>query len=358
MKRIKKKTSIKDIARAADVSISTVSHVINKSKYVSEETQKKVKKAISKLNYRPNIIARSLRTRRTRTVGVLLPDIAQPFFAQVVRGMEQAAKERKYTLVLGCTFYDLEEENKQIESLVDQSIDGLIFFCGYDSYSHIKEVQDNHVPVVVVDREISDKSIPSVLIDNTLAMQSAVEYLIERGHREIGYITFPFDNQTTIKRRYDGYINALKRNNIKVNTDFIVIDDSMRLNELQATYDIMKEKIEGNMLPTAYAVLADFLAIGLIKALKDLDYRVPDDISVIGFNNESICEFSDPPLTTVKQPKKMMGYTAVNLLLDIIEGKDISDKNIFLPTSIIERKTVGSPLKSGIYKVDDEVVKS
>ncbi len=358
MKRIKKKTSIKDIAREADVSISTVSHVINKSKYVSEETQRKVKKAISKLNYRPNIIARSLRTRRTRTVGVLLPDIAQPFFAQVVRGMEQAAKERKYTLVLGCTFYDLEEENKQIESLIDQSIDGLIFFCGYDSYAHIKEVQDNHVPVVVVDREISDKSIPSVLIDNTLAMQSAVQYLIDSGHREIGYITFPFDNQTTIKRRYDGYINALKINSIEINPDYIVIDDSMRLNELQATYNIMKKKIEGDMLPTAYAVLADFLAIGLIKALKDFNFSVPEDISVIGFNNESICEFSEPPLTTVKQPKKLMGFTALNLLLDIIEGRDIDEKNIFLPTTIIERESVSTPSRSGIYRKENKVVKT
>ena len=358
MKKIKKKTSIKDIAREADVSISTVSHVINKSKNVSEETQKKVKNAIKRLNYRPSIIARSLRTRKTRTIGVMLPDIAQPFFAQVVRGMEQAAKERKYTLVLGCTFYDLVEEKKQIDSLIDQSIDGLIFFCGYDSYDHIKEAHDNHVPVVVVDREISDKSIPSVLIDNTLAMQSAVEYLIARGHNEIGYITFPFDNQTTIRRRYEGYINALKRNNIAVNPDYIVIDDSMRLNELLATYNIMKEKIESNMLPTAYAVLADFLAIGLIKAIKDFNYLVPDDISVIGFNNESICEFSDPPLTTVKQPKKLMGFAAVNLLLDIIEGRDIREKNIVLPTTIIERETVGPPLKSRIYGGAGKVVKN
>ncbi len=359
MKTAKKKTSIKDIAREADVSISTVSHVINKSKYVSEETQEKVRKAIKKLDYRPNIIARSLRTRKTKTIGVMLPDIAQPFFAQVVRGMEQAAKIRNYTLVLGCTFYDLEEEKKQINSLIDQSIDGLVFFCGYDSYDHIKEVHENHVPVVVVDRELSDKSIPSVLIDNKLAMQSAVEYLIGNGHSEIGYITFPFGNQTTIKRRYQGYLNALKKNNLKINKDYIVIDDSMRLNELQATYEIMKTKIANNMLPTAFAVLADFLAIGLIKALKELNFHVPENISVIGFNNESICEFSDPPLTTVKQPKKLMGSTAVNLLLDIIEGKEVVNKNIFLPTEIIVRKTVAPPNSiRGMYREAGNAVRS
>ncbi len=344
MKNKNKKSSIKDIANASGVSISTVSHVINKSKFVSEPTTLKVLRAVKKLDYRPNTIARSLRTKKTRTIGVLLPDISQPFFAQVVRGMEQVATERKYTLVLGCTFYDLEEEKKQINSLLDQSIDGLIFFCGYDSYGHIKDAYNNQVSVVVVDRELTDKSIPSVLIDNKLAMQNAVEYLIEKGHRDIGYITFPFANQTTVRKRYEGYLKALQENGIKINPDYVIIDDSLRLNELKATYDIMKEKIENNTVPTAYAVLADFLAIGLMKALKDLDYRIPQDISVIGFNNESICDFSEPPLTTVKQPKKLMGLTAMNLLLDIIEDKPIEKYNIILPTTIAERCSVAAPL--------------
>ena len=176
-------------------------------------------------------------------------------------------------------------------------------------------------------------------------MQNAVEYLIEKGHRDIGYITFPFDNQTTVRKRYEGYLRALEKNNIKVNPDYLIVDESLRLNELKATYNIMKEKIENNKMPTAYAVLADFLAIGLIKALKDLDYRVPQDISVIGFNNESICDFSEPPLTTVKQPKKLMGLTAMNLLLDIIEGKHIENYNLLLPTVIVERNSVALPLK-------------
>ena len=175
-------------------------------------------------------------------------------------------------------------------------------------------------------------------------MQNAVEYLIEKGHRDIGYITFPFGNQTTVRKRYEGYLQALKENGIKVNPDYVIIDDSLRLNELKATYDIMKEKIENNTVPTAYAVLADFLAIGLMKALKDLDYRIPQDISVIGFNNESICDFCEPPLTTVKQPKKLMGLTSMNLLLDIIEDKPIHNHNIILPTTIAERCSVEAPL--------------
>lgn len=123
MKKSIKKTSIKDIAHEAQVAISTVSHVINKTKYVSDDTCEKVSRAIKKLNYRPNIIARGLRTKSTRTIGVLLPDISQPFFAQVVRGIEEVARKRNYTLILGCTFYDIEEEEIQMNSMIDQFID-------------------------------------------------------------------------------------------------------------------------------------------------------------------------------------------------------------------------------------------
>jgi DNA-binding LacI/PurR family transcriptional regulator len=339
MAKIIKKTSIKDIAKKAGVAISTVSHVINKTKYVSEDTKDKEDKAIKELDYRPNIIARGLRTKSTRTIGVLLPDIALPFFAQVLRGIEEAARLRNYTMIMGCTFYDIQEEERQVNSMLDQSIDGIIFFCGYDLYEHIKKVHDSNIPVVVLDREIEDREIPSVLVDNFNAMERAVQYLYDLGHRKIGFITFPFDNQTTIRRRYEGYCSGLKKNGIKYNPDYVIIDDLMRLDELKGTYAVIKQKVEENKIPSAFITLADFLAIGAIKALKEVGISVPDDVSVMGYNDEVICAFSDPSLTTVKQPKKLMGETAANLLLDIIERKKIENMNIVLKTEIIERKS-------------------
>jgi len=350
MKRSIKKTSIKDIAQEASVSISTVSHVINKTKYVTDKTKERVNKAIKKLNYRPNIIARGLRTKSTRTIGVLLPDISQPFFAQVVKGIEEAARIRNYTLILGCTFYDIDEEERQMNSMIDQSIDGIIFFCGYDTYEHIKKLYDSNIPVVVLDRELSDKEIPSVLIDNVLAMEKAVQYLYDIGHREIGYITFPYENQTTIRRRYEGYCNALRKNRLPYNPDFVIIDDQLRLDELKGTYVAIKKKIEEQKIPTAIITLADFLALGAMKALKEIGYRIPEDISVMGFNNEIICAFSDPTLTTVKQPKKLMGETAANLLLDIVEGKKIISKRIILDTTVIKRDSTAPPGKIKMSK--------
>jgi LacI family transcriptional regulator len=343
LKELVKKTSIKDIAKQSGVAISTVSHVINNTKFVADGTREKVTKAINELHYRPNLIARGLRTKSTRTIGLLLPDISQPFFAQVVKGIEAVARLRNYTLIMGCAFYDIEEEKRQLNSMLDQNTDGIIFFCGYDSYDHIKQVHDSNIPVLVLDREIDNKDIPSVLVDNFTAMEKAVQYLYDLGHRKIGYITFPFENQTTIRRRYEGYCSALKKNSIKYNPDFVIIDDQMRLQELKGTYAVIKQKVEEKKIPTAIITLADFLAIGAMKAVKEFGLSVPDDISIMGFNDEMICAFSDPPLTTVKQPKKLMGETAANLLIDIIEKKKIENKNIILDTEIIKRGTTAPP---------------
>lgn len=340
-----KKTSIKDIARESGVAISTVSHVINNTKFVADATREKVVKAIEKLHYRPNLIARGLRTKSSRTIGVLLPDISQPFFAQVVKGIESVARLRNYTLIMGCAFYDIEEEKRQLNSMLDQNTDGIIFFCGYDSYEHIMQVHDSNIPVVVLDREIGNKDIPSVLVDNFAAMENAVQHLYDLGHRKIGFITFPFENQSTIRRRYEGYCSALKKNGLVYNPDFVIIDDQMRLQELKGTYAVIKQKVEEKKIPTAIITLADFLAIGAMKAVKEFGLSVPDDISIMGFNDEMICAFSDPPLTTVKQPKKLMGETAANLLIDIIERKKIENKNIILETEIVKRGTTAPPPK-------------
>ena len=336
--------SIKDVAREAGVSISTVSSVINQNKFVSEEREKRVREAINKLNYRTNIIARGLRTKSTRAVGVILPDIAQPFFAQVIRGMEESARTRGYTLILGCSFYDIEEEERQINILINQFVDGIIFFCGYDSHDHIRQVYDLGIPVVVADREIGNTLIPSVLIDNTLSMENVIDYLAGLGHREIGYLTFSFDNQTTARKRYEGYLSGLKKNNLEYNPDRVIIDDSIRLNEFAGAYEAVKRILKNKKLPTAFAALADYLAIGLIKALKEMGYKIPEDISVIGFNNEIVSQFSEPPLTSVKQPKKLMGKMAMDLLLDMVEGKEVVNKNIILSTEIIKRGSAG-PVK-------------
>ncbi|MGM0365902.1 MAG: LacI family DNA-binding transcriptional regulator [Actinomycetota bacterium] len=341
-KRVKN-PSIKDIAREAGVAISTVSNVINKKGVVGKETEKKVLKALEKIKYRPNIIARGLRTRSTNTIGIIVQDIANPHTSHVIKGMEEVARNRGYTLLIACTFYDMREEEMQVDVFLDQFIDGFIFLGGYDNRQFVREIYEMGIPLVLVDREISDTDIPSVLIDNKEAMEKAVDYLYSFGHRKIGYVTFKFEEQTTARNRYLGYCSGLEKNNLEYDPRVVVIDDYMKLNETGGTFEIIMKFLKEGVPPTAFATISDVNAFGLVKALKSEGIRIPEEVSVIGFDNIFFSNFLEPPLTTIKQPKKLMGQTAMNLLLDLVEKRKVEQRNIKLATILVERDSVGPP---------------
>ncbi len=344
MQKKVKNISIKDIAKSAGVAISTVSNVINKKDLVTEKTRKKVLKAIEKLGYKPNLLAQSLRTHRTKTVGVIVYDISNPFVALIVKGMGEIAKKRGYILVLGCTFNDVDEEERQISVLINQFIDGLLIVGGGDNAAIYKKLARRKVPTVFVDRELATIGDASVLIDNIDAAKSAVAYLVSLGHKEIGYISYPTESQTIVKNRYRGYCKGLKDNGIVYNEDFVIIDDAYLDQELEGkdmdiTFNLMQAYIAKKRLPTAFITISDIVAYGLLKALRVSNIKVPEEVSVIGFDNIIFDNYVCPPLTTVKQPKKLMGITGMNLLLDIVEGKDIEKRKITLPTKIIVRES-------------------
>jgi len=336
-------TSIKDVARKAGVSISTVSNALNNSRYVKKETKEKILEITKNLNYTPNIIARGLKTRSTSTVAVIVPDISNQFFAQVIRGVEEVARQRKYNVLLTCTYYDVLEEKKSIEILRQQFVDGFLFISGYDSFAHIKELNDDKVPVVVADRELKEKKIPSVLIENFVAMRDTVNYLHRLGHKRIGYISYTYDNQTTVEKRFKGYCRGLKDNKLVFDPDIVVISEALRLNELQGSREAIKKILNCKDIPSVIINASDFIAVGVIRALKELKIKIPEEISVVGFDNILMSLYTDPLLTTIKQPKKQMGDTAMNLLLDIIKHKRVKEKNIILPTDLIIRNSVAKP---------------
>ena len=343
MKSKYKITSIKDVARKAGVSISTVSNALNNSRYVKKETKEKILEITKNLNYTPNIIARGLKTRSTSTVAVIVPDISNQFFAQVIRGVEEIARLRKYNVLLTCTYYDVLEEKKSIEILRQQFVDGFLFISGYDSFAHIKELNDDKVPVVVADRELKEKKIPSVLIENFGAMRDTVNYLHRLGHKRIGYISYTYDNQTTVEKRFKGYCRGLKDNKLVFDPDIVVISEALRLNELQGSREAIKKILNCKDIPSVIINASDFIAVGVIRALKELKIKIPEEISVVGFDNILMSLYTDPLLTTIKQPKKQMGDTAMNLLLDIIKHKRVKEKNIILPTELIVRNSVAKP---------------
>ncbi|MCL5071643.1 MAG: LacI family transcriptional regulator [Actinobacteria bacterium] len=337
--------SIKDIAHEAGVAISTVSNVINKTRFVTSQTKDKVLVAVEKLNYRPNIIARGLRTHSTRTVAVIVPDISSSFFSQVINGIEEIARRRNYTLILGCTSFDSREEARITNVLLDSFIDGFIFFSGFDNYEFIKKVYDRGIPVVALDKDFGESDIPTIVIDNSAAAEACVDHLYKFGHKKIGYISFTSDKQTTVKKRYEGYLNGLKKNNLNFDSDLVLVNSEMRLHETTSTYEAVRNFLKKGKIPTAFMTIADVFAFGLLRALKEEGFKVPEDVSVMGFDNILFSQFTEPLLTTMKQPKRLMGNLAMNLLLDIIEGKEIKDKKIIMPTTIIERESVAAAKK-------------
>jgi Transcriptional regulators len=343
LKRKYEAISIKDVAKEAGVSISTVSNALNNSRYVKKETKNRIKEIAKRLKYEPNILARGLKTKSTNTVAVVVPDISNQFFAQVIRGVEESARLRNFNVLLACTYYDVLDEKKSIENLKKQFVDGFIFISGYDSFEHIRELKNNNFPVVLADRELGDTKVPSVLIDNFRAIKEVVKYLYDLGHKKIGYISYAYDNQTTVRKRFEGYCEGLKENKLDYNPDMVVISGTLRLNELQGSREAVRKIIKSKSIPSVIMTASDFIAVGVIKALKDLKIKVPEEISVVGFDNILISQYSSPLLTTVKQPKEKMGTIAMNLLLDIIEGKKITDRNIVLSTKIIERESVIKP---------------
>ncbi len=338
-----KKPSIKDIAKEAGVTISTVSHVLNESKFVTPPTAEKVRNAVEKLGYRPNKIARSLRTQSTEAVGVIVPDLKNPFYAIIIQEMERVARQRGYTLVLGCTFFDLDEEKHQMQVLMDQFADGLIFFGGYDSVEHLRYVSDRNIPVVAVDREVEDLSIPSVLTDNVSACTMAVDHLASVGHREIGYVTFSYDRHTVVRRRLEGFKRGLERNGLEFNPEYILVDDSTKLRETMGTYEAAKRYFSANPVPTAFVTLSDNFAYGLIRALEELGYAVPEDVSVIGFCDNKIGDIYKPRLTTIVQNMEMMGERSMSMLIDLIEKKRHVDTRVVLQAELLKRDSVLPP---------------
>ncbi|MHB1335894.1 MAG: LacI family DNA-binding transcriptional regulator [Candidatus Humimicrobiaceae bacterium] len=333
-------SSIKDIAQEAGVAISTVSNVINNSRFVTSQTKEKVLNAIKKIGYRPNIIARGLRIHSTRTVAVIVPDISSSFFSQVINGIEEIARKRNYTMILGCTSFDFNEEERITNIMLDSFIDGFIFFSGFDNYELIKKIYDRNIPVVALDKDFGETDIPTVVIDNFAAAQSCVDYLCSFGHKKIGYISFTYDNQTTVKKRFEGYMNGLKKNNLSFDPDLVLMNQEMRGHEMVSTYETARNFLKKGNIPTAFLTVADMFAFGLLRALKDEGFKVPSDVSVMGFDNILFSQYTDPLLTTLKQPKNLMGNIAMDLLLDIIEGGEVKDKRIIIPTTIIERESV------------------
>jgi len=327
--------TIKDIAKRAEVSVATVSHVINKTRFVSDILQDRVKKAIEDLDYHPNIMAGSLRSRKTRVVGLIVPDNSNQLFAALSKSIEQVSSSSNYNVMLCNSSYDFEMELSCIGVIRSKKVDGLIIIPTMTNPDLINQLVDNKLPVVILHHIINGCRADSVIVNNIKGTYEATLHLIGLGHRHIGYIDRPVDLPHSIER-LKGYRKALEEKGIKKDDYIIRCSGFNYINGSEAMERLLKRK------PKITAVMAfnDTIAIGAIRAINDKGLKVPDDISVIGFDNIELSSFITPRLTTVHFPKHKMAEAVVALLLKRIENPVIEKpvKKV-LPLNLVIRES-------------------
>lgn len=321
--------TIRDVAMAAEVSVATVSRVMNNSGYVSEETRKKVERAVEKLNYKPNAVARSLFKKQSKTIALILPDIKNPFFPEVARGVEDLLNSREYTLLLCNSDEDIEKEINYMEMIEQKYVDGVIIVTSTLTPKHIKSAA---VPVVALDRPIGE-NVPSVSVNNFEGARQAVRHLKSAGCKRIAHIRGPV-NVINSDDRYKGYLEEVE-NESWFDHRYVVPGEFDVQKTAEATMRLLTEN------PEIDGIFAgnDYMAMGVMKAARKLGIRVPEELSVIGFDGIEMGQLTNPEMTTMAQPIYDLGKTAAELLLQIIKGKNVAKKHYEFEVELIAGQT-------------------
>ena len=328
-------SNILDVALKARVSIATVSRVVNKSHHkVNPATQERVLEVIRELDYRPNALAKGLLMKKTMTIGIIIPDISNPYYAEIVRGIQDVADQAGYAVTLHNTDKKQGGITRYIYLLREKSADGIIFsggiIDGRETVSILRELRER---VVVIGRHEVD--FPAVMVDNIGGASQAVQHLFDLGHRRIGFIGGP-DGSTTALDRLEGYKNALVRNGIKFAPGLV----KKGTWNPESGYLLGTELLQGKTRPTAIVAANDQMAFGVIKAAKVLELRVPEDLAVVGFDDIPLGSYFDPPLTTVKIPMHDLGAASMTTLLNLISGEPFEKTRLFRTTLQVRGSTV------------------
>lgn len=328
-------STIRDVAQHAQVSVTTVSHVVNRTRFVEPATERRVRDAIGALGYRPNLLARGLRKRATQTIGLLVPDNSNPFFAEVARCIEDAGFAEGYSVILCNSDLSEEKQEAYIDVLLAKQVDGLILISSGSRVDPVRRIVDAGVPVVLVDRELGDLPVPQVHVDNEAGGYAAGEYLARLGHRRIACIGGPSD-ATPSHHRIDGFVRALAEADVTLPPEALVPGDG----RYQGGVGAMRELLRRDLGVSAVFAFNDLMAIGAITALRESGLRVPDDVSVIGFDDIAQASASYPALTTIAQPKAEMGRASARMLLDQLAHRgDDTPTRLLLSTDLMVRES-------------------
>ncbi len=331
--------TLHDIAKRSNASVSTVSRVLNKktAKYrISAKTEKRILKAAKELDYRPNQLARGLRLKKTHTIGLIVPDLSNPFFAYLAKSVQNVAHQSGYSLVVCDTNEELALEVEHSSLLLSKGIDGLIVLPVGQKSSHLESLIHDGTPLVVVDRSFEDFRVNTVVIDNFRGAFEGVEHLIENGHTRIAIIQ-GLPDTSTARGRLQGYKEALAVHDIPLDENLIVGNDFRQENGYIETKFLLKLEPP----PTALFTTSDLITLGALQAIHEEGLNVPEDISIVAFDDLDAAPYFRCPITAIAQPKENMGEIAVKLLLEQVRSQNrIEPRRIVLRPTLIVRDSV------------------
>lgn len=337
-KENRKSVTAIDVANYAGVSIATVSRVVNKSENVSDEMRNKVLNAINILGYRPSRTAQRLRARKSLVIGLIISDIQNPFFTSVVRGIEDVAHKQDFSVILCNSDEDPEKERQYIDVMRSEEVAGVIITSTSQATENIERFIVSGIPIVAMDRSIRHHQVDSVSVENTAGAHEAVSYLIEKGHRQIGFIGLPL-KLTPGKERQEGYINALRDHGLELNSDLMCVGDSRQ----ESGFKCATELVESGIPLTAIFSSNNLMTLGALGAIMSKGLSIPEDISLIGFDDMPWAPYLCPPLTAVAQPTYELGRRAAELLMRRIANPDEVGESVRLKTRLTIRDSVASP---------------
>jgi len=328
--------TLKDVAKKAGVSIAVASRVLGNYGYVSEKNRTKVSKVAEEIGYQPNILARSLKTRKTYSIGVIISDVTTFFFTSVVRGIEDVANQNGYHVTLCNSDEDPEKEREYLEELYKRRVDGIIISPTSRNIAYVKKIMRSGIPVVLVDRRIDGIDTAQIVVDNEWGSHEAVKYLINLGYRRIGVIN-GLQGIRTSEERFAGYQRALEEGGIKIDPNLIKYGDFRMKKGGKAMVEFLRMK----NIPEAVFVTNEVMTTGALLALKEHEVRIPEQIGIVGFDDPVWASLINPPLTAVRQPSYSIGSIACQALLQKIRKsnreRSLHEKIVLKPKLIIRQ---------------------
>lgn len=329
----KQNITIYDVARESKVSMATVSRVLNGNSNVRPATKNKVMNVINKMEYRPNAVARGLASKKTTTVGVIIPDVTDEYFASLARGIDDIASMYKYNIILANSDDDSSKQVKVLNNLLSKQVDGIIFMGNEINDKLRQEFKNSNVPIVLAGSVDESNSVPSVNIDYISAVKTETSKLINNGNKKIAFISGSLNQPINLDYRLVGYKKALQENNYVFDKSLVFSTNG----NYQSSYNLVNSILSKNI--TAAVVTNDELAAGLLNGLTDLNIKVPDDFEIFASNDTKISRLVRPQLSSITHPLYDVGAVAMRLLTKIMNNEDVDKKQVLLNYDIVERQS-------------------